>query len=103
MKIGHSGDHSVAITQSSTANAAKAGPEAATAARNERKTPGVDVKVSSLARGLDAAGAAEPEVDVEKVKAIRQAIADKTYTVNPEAIAEKLLANARELLQRTSS
>ena len=103
MKIGQSSDHSIAIAQSSTSSAAKAGPEAAAAARNERKTPGVDVKVSSLARGLDKAAAAEPEVDVEKVNAIRQAIADKTYSVNPEAIAEKMLANAREMLQRTSS
>ena len=102
MKIGQSSDHSIAIAQGNTSSAAKAGPEAATA-RTERKTPSVDVKVSSLARGLDKAASAEPEVDVEKVNAIRQAIADKTYTVNPQAIAEKLLASAREMLQRTSS
>lgn len=101
MKIGQSNDHSVAIAQNSSANAAKASPQAADAARNERKTPGVDVKVSSLARGLDKA--AESEVDMEKVNTIRQAIADKTYNVNPEAIAEKLLANAREMLQRSAS
>lgn len=103
MKIGQPNDHSVAISQSSQTAAAKASPQAANAVRNERKTPGVDVKVSSLARGLDKAGAAEPDVDVEKVNAIKQAIADKTYSVNPEAIAEKMLANAREMLQRTSS
>jgi len=103
MKIGQTNDLPVALSQNSQANAAKASPEAANAVRNERKTPGVDVKVSSMARGLEKAGSAEPEVDVEKVKAIRQAIADKTYTVNPEAIAEKLLANARDMLQRTSS
>ena len=103
MKIGQSNDHNVAISQNNQANAAKASPEAANAVRNERKTPGVDVKVSSLARGLDKAGATEPDVDVDKVNTIRQAIANKTYAVNPEAIAEKLLANARDMLQRTSS
>lgn len=103
MKIGQSNDHSVAISQNSQANAAKASPEAANAVRNERKTPGVDVKVSSMARGLDKAGAPEPEVDIDKVNAMRQAIADKTYSVNPQAIADKLLANARDMLQRTSS
>ncbi len=103
MKIGQPNDHSVAITHNSQAAAVKASPEAANAVRNERKTPGVDVKVSSLARGLDKAAVAEPEVDTEKVNAIRQAIADKTYAVNPEAIADKLLANAREMLQRASS
>ena len=59
--------------------------------------------VTALARGLDKTGATEPDVDGEKVKAMRQAIADKTYTVNPGAIADKLLANAREMLQRTTS
>ena len=103
MKIGQSNDHSVAISQNSQSNAAKASPEAANAVRNERKTPGVDVKVSSMARGLDKAGAPEPEVDIDKVNAMRQAIADKTYSVNPQAIADKLLANARDMLQRTSS
>lgn len=101
MKIGQPGDPSVAITQNSQAAAVKSSPEAANAVRNERKTPGVDVKVSNLARSLDKA--AEPEVDIDKVNAIKQAIADKTYSVNPEAIAEKLLANAREMLQRAAS
>lgn len=103
MKIGQPNDPSAAITHTGHSAAVKSSPEAANAVRNERKTPGVDVKVSTLARGLDKAAAAEPEVDIEKVNAIRQAIADKTYTVNPEAIAEKLLANAREMLQRSST
>jgi negative regulator of flagellin synthesis FlgM len=103
MKIGQPNDHSVAITQNSQSAAAKVSPEAANAVRNERKTPGVDVKVSSLARGLEKAGASEPAVDIDKVNAIRQQIADKTYSVNPEAIADKMLGNAREMLQRASS
>jgi len=103
MKIGQSIDPSVASTSNSQSAAAKVGPEAANVARNERKTPSASVTVSALARGLDKTAAAEPEVDVEKVNAVRQAIADKTYSVNPEAIADKLLANAREMLQRTSS
>ncbi len=102
MKIGQPNDISVASNHNSQAAAVKASPEAANAVRNERKTPGVDVKVSTLARDLDKAGAAGPEVDVEKVHAMRQAIADKTYTVNPEAIADKMLANAREMLSRSS-
>jgi negative regulator of flagellin synthesis FlgM len=103
MKIGQPSEHSKAIAQGNTSAAAKTAPETAAATRKETKTPGVDVKVSSLARGLDKAAAAEPEVDIEKVNTIRQAIADKTYNVNPQAIAEKLLANAREMLQRSSS
>ncbi len=101
MKIGQPNDHSIASTHNSQSAAVKASPEAANAVRNERKTPGVDVKVSTLAQGLEKATGAD--VDLEKVEAVRQAIANKTYTVNPEAIAEKLLANAREMLQRSSS
>ena len=33
---------------------------------------------------------------------MRAAIADKTYQVNPEAIADKLLANAQEVMSRSS-
>lgn len=103
MKIGQSNDHSIAKPQGNKPQAAKVSPDADSAVRNERNAPGVDVKVSTLARGLDKAGATEPDVDIEKVNAVRKAIADKTYSVNPEAIAEKLLSNAREMLQRTSS
>ncbi len=103
MNIGPHKDLPVTHSQNSQAQAAKASPEAANAVRNERKTPGVEVKVSQLARGLDKAGATEADVDTEKVNAIRQAIADKTYVMNPEAIADKLLANAEEMLQRRKS
>jgi negative regulator of flagellin synthesis FlgM len=41
-----------------------------------------------------------PEVDMGKVNAVRNAIAEGTYVVNPEVIADKLLSNAQEMLQR---
>lgn len=102
MKIGQPGDHSAAITQSSQAGTAKLGQDNAQA-RNERKAAGVGVTVSALARDLELSGATAPEIDAEKVDAIRQAIADRSFAVNPEAIADRLLANAREMLQRTQS
>jgi negative regulator of flagellin synthesis FlgM len=36
--------------------------------------------------------------DAEKVARLRQAVADGTYRVNAEAIADRLLANAQDLL-----
>ena len=96
-------DPSVNVTSNNQSAATKAGAEAATAARSESKAPSVSVTVSALARGLEKAAAAEPEVDVEKVEAMKQAIADKSYTVNASAIADKMLANAREMLQRAIS
>ncbi len=103
MKIGQPIDPSVTNTSNSQSAAAKTGAEMAHAARSERKAPSDSVTVSALARGLDKASATEPEVDVEKVNAMKQAIADKSYTVNAGAIADKMLANAREMLQRTTS
>jgi negative regulator of flagellin synthesis FlgM len=42
------------------------------------------------------------DFDAEKVQRIAQAIRDGKYEVNAEAIADKLIANARELLDRSS-
>lgn len=38
------------------------------------------------------------EFDAKKVEVVAKALADGTYKVNPEAIADKLIANAQELL-----
>jgi negative regulator of flagellin synthesis FlgM len=45
----------------------------------------------------------QAEVDAEKVSAVRSAIQQGTYVVNPEAIADKLLSNAQEMLRRTTN
>ncbi|WP_280151259.1 flagellar biosynthesis anti-sigma factor FlgM [Piscinibacter sp. XHJ-5] len=72
-----------------------------------QKTPavaGVDteasaqVELSSAARMLSGVGASTPEFDAEKVARISQAIADGSFKVNAEAIADKLIGNAQELL-----
>lgn len=62
-------------------------------------TPGVAVSVSTQTRSLGQAAA--PEMNLSKVDAIRQAIAEGRFQVNAEAIADKLLANAQEMLDRT--
>jgi len=65
--------------------------------------PGVAVTVSSLARSMEVDGSNETaDVDQAKVSAVKQAIADGTYVVNPGVIADKLLSNAQEMLQRSS-
>jgi len=103
MKIGQPNDASVNITSNNQPAAAKTGAEVANAARSERNAPSASVTVSGLARGLEKTSATEPEVDVEKVKAMKLAIADNSYTVNAGAIADKMLANAREMFKRTTS
>ena len=44
------------------------------------------------------AGASTADFDAEKVSRISQAIADGSYKINAEVIADKLIANAQEVL-----
>ncbi len=104
MKIGQQPDISPAAVQATQPVTAKAaGQNAPAAARNDRKAPGVGVTVSNLARTLEATRSDDTsDVDMNKVNAVRQAIEQNTFAVNPEAIADKLLANAREMLNRSA-
>jgi negative regulator of flagellin synthesis FlgM len=63
---------------------------------------GVPVTVSAAARSLEVTSAGSG-IDEAKVAAVKAAIADGSFTVNPGAIADKLLANAQEVLSRTRS
>lgn len=92
---------------------------ATTAVNGDRKaTSNADKKTSSTgsaevdsstqvelspAASLLSAASADPAFDTEKVNRIAQAIKDGKFTVNHGAIADKLIANAQELLGRTSS
>ena len=50
------------------------------------------------AQALEPAGRTQGEFDANRVKAMRAAIENGTFKVNPEAIADKLLAGAQEML-----
>jgi len=83
-------------TNAQTAAAAQA-PQLAQAS-------GVAVTVSTLARGLDKASrSSAADVDTQKVATVKAAIQDGSYVVNPEAIADKLLSDNKEMLDRTTS
>ena len=67
---------------------------------------GDSVQFSSRAlrlQALDAGMASTPVVDSARVAEIKQAIADGVFKVNPDAVADKLLQTARELLQSRQS
>ncbi len=55
---------------------------------------GVPVTVSQSARSLDQNAKASSDIDIAKVNAMREAIANGSLRVNAEAIADKLLADA---------
>jgi len=112
MKIGPPSDNSISVPSSNAAAAQKAAPGAAstasasasTAATQGPRAAGVAVTVSTLARGLEKTGRGESaDIDAQKVATVKAAIQDGTYVVNPEAIADKLLSNAQEMLNRTTS
>ena len=106
MKIGQPSDNLIPSSTSNQAAAAKSGQSAvatatATAAKSTQPA-GVAVTVSTMARSLESTSRGQSaDVDMKKVDAVKTAIKQGTYTVNAEAIADKLLSNAREMLDRT--
>lgn len=56
------------------------------------------VDISSLSARMLEVGAANAPVNAEKVAEIKQAIAEGRFQINPERIADGLLASVREML-----
>ncbi len=109
MKIGQTPDNSIQIQPGKAASTQKAGENAnasaaaSSGANQSTRSAGVAVTVSTLARGLEKSGRSEgADIDTQKVASVRAAIEGGTYVVNPEAIADKLLSNAQEMLNRTT-
>jgi negative regulator of flagellin synthesis FlgM len=73
----------------------------------ERKTPparpeaqaGTRVELASR-QALQSGDVGRSDIDRQKVERVAQALRDGTYRVDAEAIADRLIANARELLGR---
>ena len=99
MKIGHPADHTVLAPSSAGSTAAtEATAAAGAAALPAVADPSIKVELSNAA-SLMSAGSA-PEFDAAKVSRISQAIADGSFKVNPDVIADRLIANAQELLSK---
>ncbi|MDH4062585.1 MAG: flagellar biosynthesis anti-sigma factor FlgM [Aquincola sp.] len=97
MKIGQVDNAKpIAPTTDARQGAAKAGDKGG--------TPGIPaeastkVELSSAATALAAAAGDNGDFDAAKVERIAQAIRDGKFEVNAEAIADKLLAHTRDLL-----
>jgi negative regulator of flagellin synthesis FlgM len=106
MKVGQPAEMPKVSTPSPTGSGAaapaKTGQEAAATASSLASSSGVAVTVSTAVRNLEQANRGETaDIDTDKVNAVRQAIEDGTYVVNAGVIADKLLSNAQEMLNRT--
>ena len=103
MKIGHPADKPAAAASApAAADAAKAGQAQASAATAGAADPSATVALSSTAATL-LSGGASGEFDAEKVARMSEAIASGSFKVNAEAIADKLIANAQELLVKVKA
>ena len=104
MKIGQQPELPGALAQTGLAKQAKSPASAAEGAAKSAQaasTAGVPVTVSTAARALDQSPRTTGDFDAGKVKAVRAAIEKGTFSVNAEAIADKLLSNAQEILSRS--
>ena len=95
MKIGHLENTSATPTVSERKSGAAATSAAAAAPTGVE--PSAKVALSTTVTQL-AAGSSEGVFDTAKVQRISDAIRNGEFKVNPEAIADKLIANAQELL-----
>jgi negative regulator of flagellin synthesis FlgM len=93
MKIGHLENKSVTPAVSER----KTGAAGTPAADAKGVEPSAKVELSSTVAQL-AAGGNEGVFDADKVQRISDAIRDGKFVVNHEAIADKLITNAQELL-----
>ena len=101
MKIGPKPELPSSAVQSGTAKqqAKAAAPTAqglANASASAAAAGGVPVTLSRAA--MQPAGRSTDDFDAGRVKAMRAAIENGTFKVNPEAIADKLLSGAQEML-----
>ena len=86
-----------AATPAASARTAHDQPAAARAGAAPDSSAQVELS-STAASLITAARGAAADIDTAKVERIAQAIADGSYKVNAEAIADKLIANAQEVL-----
>ncbi|MBW8847083.1 MAG: flagellar biosynthesis anti-sigma factor FlgM [Burkholderiales bacterium] len=105
MKIGNSPEGSASPPKAERVQPRKAeGTATATTetvhhtAKAAAPAPSAQVAISNTAKLAASSGSDDGSFDTAKVSRISQAISEGKFTVNAHAIADKLVANAQELL-----
>jgi len=107
MKVGNPLDKSVGGVSPTKGVGEGSGSTARTAGKSSSNTSAssdsTTVNISSAASNLMASvTAATAEFDGAKVEQVKQAIDDGSYEINHGVIADKLIANAQEVLSKRS-
>ncbi|MDT8999303.1 flagellar biosynthesis anti-sigma factor FlgM [Paucibacter sp. APW11] len=104
MKIGNSPEKlaSTAVATERHGGTSEAGRTQANAGAKKGPEASAQIALSSTASSLLNGVSDEGSFDAEKVKRITQAISEGKFSVNADAIADKLIANAQEMLSRAS-
>jgi negative regulator of flagellin synthesis FlgM len=98
MKIGNPAEKPASAAAATAQPAATEAAKAHSAATPATPDASAKLQLSSTASSLLSSGSAE--FDSDKVAKISKSIEDGTYKVNHEAIADKLIANAQEVLTK---
>ena len=101
MKIGPLENKPAGVDRAAPAGAERRGDAAKAGVAGRSADASATVALSSTASTLATEGVGEANFDQAKVERIAQAIRDGSYQINAEAIADKLIANAQELLGKT--
>ena len=107
MKIGNPeaavGVGAVRAQETAQKQAAQTKAGDAPAAGGAEADASAQVQLSAAASSLLGAAPAEADFDADKVARISQAIDNGSFKINAEVIADKLIANAQELLGKVGS
>ncbi len=100
MKIGKPAEKPAPVVTGNGAPAANGTPQAGSAIPAQADAS-AKIQLSSTASTLLTSNAT-PEFDADKVARISKSVDDGTFKISPEAIADKLISNATELLGKVN-
>ena len=76
----------------------KSGTASEVVQQTRANAAGVPVTVSNSVRSLDQNSKSSADMDMAKIQAIREAIANSTFTVNANVVADRMLVDTAALL-----